>query len=170
MTLDDFLSRLDEVKRHNARWSAKCPAHADRSPSLSVMEGGKGILLRCWAGCTLNEICHSLGIEQKDLFYDAGLPRSQRLALKTPRLNLIARAFNFELAGFDLRSRARHILMVAKGFDVSTLREAEFDRALACIERAYADQARAELFEHVADTLRQRDFAERKAHEHTGAA
>lgn len=72
MMVDALISQLNGVRqRGNSRWSAKCPGHADRSPSLSVSQGDKGILLRCWAGCTLAEICSSLGITQQDLFYDA---------------------------------------------------------------------------------------------------
>lgn len=71
MTTDDFLSRLDGVRSRGTRWSSRCPAHADKSPSLSVSEGDKGVLLKCWAGCTVEEICRSLGIEQRDLFFDA---------------------------------------------------------------------------------------------------
>ena len=72
MTLEEFLPRLDAVRpRGNGRHAARCPAHADKNPSLSVSEGEKGILLRCWSGCTAAEICRSLGIEQRDLFFDA---------------------------------------------------------------------------------------------------
>lgn len=72
MTLDELLPRLDSVRqRGNGRYSARCPAHADTSPSLSISEGEKGLLLRCWAGCSVQEICASLGLQQKDLFFDA---------------------------------------------------------------------------------------------------
>lgn len=72
MTLDELLPRLDAIRsRGNGRHAARCPAHADKNPSLSVSEGERGILLRCWSGCTVAEICGSLGIEQRDLFFDA---------------------------------------------------------------------------------------------------
>ena len=73
MTFEDFLPRLDAVRsRGNGRHAARCPAHApDKNPSLSVSQGDKGILLKCWSGCTVAEICSSLGIEKKDLFFDA---------------------------------------------------------------------------------------------------
>ena len=68
MTLDAL---LPHVKQRGSRYSAICPAHADRTPSLSVSDGDKGVLLKCWARCTVEEICRSLGIEQRDLFFDA---------------------------------------------------------------------------------------------------
>lgn len=71
MTTTDFLSRLDSVRQRGSRWSACCPAHADNTPSLSISEGEHGVLVKCWAGCSLTEICASLGIKQRDLFFDA---------------------------------------------------------------------------------------------------
>lgn len=87
MTLDDLLPRLDSIRqRGNNRWSARCPAHTDKSPSLSVSEGEKGVLLKCWAGCIVEEICRSLGIEQSDLFFDAlDSNSSRRLAPASER-------------------------------------------------------------------------------------
>ena len=72
MTVDEFLPRLDGVRQRGpGRYSSRCPAHQDKSPSLSLSEGERGILLKCWAGCSLTEICASLGIKQRDLFFDA---------------------------------------------------------------------------------------------------
>jgi putative DNA primase/helicase len=38
-------------------WTARCPAHDDRSPSLSIRDGNDGkVLVRCHAGCTQPEV------------------------------------------------------------------------------------------------------------------
>ena len=37
--VDVVLSRLERVRRSGGSWVARCPAHEDRSPSLSVREG-----------------------------------------------------------------------------------------------------------------------------------
>ena len=51
-----------------------CPAHQDRSPSLSLSQGDDGrILLFCFAGCKIDDICSAIGLEVKDLF-----PRTDR--------------------------------------------------------------------------------------------
>ena len=72
MTTTELLSRLDSVRsRGTGKWSAKCIAHADTNPSLSIREGERGILLHCWAGCTLEAITQALNLSVKDLFYDA---------------------------------------------------------------------------------------------------
>src|SRR5690242_8949273 len=69
--LDDILGRLKAVKRSRSGWTARCPAHEDRRPSLSVREGDEGrILLHCFAGCTVEAIVAALGLELSDLFPD----------------------------------------------------------------------------------------------------
>lgn len=51
------------------RWSARCPAHDDRTPSLSVSNGNDGrVLLRCWAGCETLAVLRALGLSWSDLF------------------------------------------------------------------------------------------------------
>lgn len=79
MTTPELLSRLDGVRSRGAgKWSARCPAHQDKSPSLSVREGNKGLLLKCWVGCELTAIMGKLGLELTDLFYDSLPDHCQR--------------------------------------------------------------------------------------------
>ena len=70
MNCQALLDRLDAVRqRGTGRWSAKCPAHADQSPSLSIREVDDGrILIYCFAGCDVHAITAALGIELSDLF------------------------------------------------------------------------------------------------------
>lgn len=45
-----------------------CPAHQDRSPSLSISEGEDGkILLHCFAGCSFDEILGSAGLANQNV-------------------------------------------------------------------------------------------------------
>lgn len=88
MTADKLLSRLEGVRATGEdRWSARCPAHEDRSPSLSVRETGDGtVLLRCFAGCGAADVVAAVGLEFSDLFPPrtsaAGpLPRHMRPAM-----------------------------------------------------------------------------------------
>jgi hypothetical protein len=77
MTFDDFLSRFDKKQKSGAGWMVRCPAHADRTPSLSVKKTGHGyILLHCFAGCKTKEIVSSCGLTLADLspFADVDLP------------------------------------------------------------------------------------------------
>lgn len=65
-----LLDRLDRVRRvRSDSWVACCPAHADRSPSLSIRETRDGtLLLKCFAGCSVEAITHAVGLEVADLF------------------------------------------------------------------------------------------------------
>ena len=64
-----ILSRLEGVKKVGNGWVALCPAHDDHNPSLSIGVGSDGrILLHCFAGCSIEDICSALGIEVRDLF------------------------------------------------------------------------------------------------------
>lgn len=61
LKLETVLARLDGVRRHGAQWTARCPAHDDREPSLSVTTGTRGhVLLYCHAGCAFSEIRRAL--------------------------------------------------------------------------------------------------------------
>ena len=51
------------------RWLACCPAHEDRSPSLSIRELDDGrILIHDFAGCDTEAVLDSLGLTMADLF------------------------------------------------------------------------------------------------------
>ena len=58
--LDLVLQRLDGVRRSGSGWSARCPAHDDRHPSLSVTERDGTILFYCHAGCTQDAVIDAL--------------------------------------------------------------------------------------------------------------
>jgi len=116
MTLSDLLNRLDKVKQKGSEYKALCPAHDDKSPSLAVTEKDNKLLLKCWAGCSTEEITSALGIELKDLFTDSGLDPQQRkqyrqqkslkeyLELFDHELMIICQAVNIRLYTNQVRS------------------------------------------------------------------
>jgi len=66
--VEKLVERL-HAKRSGKGWIAKCPAHDDRKPSLSIDEGADGrALIRCHAGCDNTAILASLGMKPRDLF------------------------------------------------------------------------------------------------------
>jgi hypothetical protein len=66
-----LLSRLEAVMpAGDGRWYARCPAHNDRSPSLSVRETGEKVLLNCFAGCDPSDVLAAVGLEWRDLYPD----------------------------------------------------------------------------------------------------
>jgi hypothetical protein len=61
LAVEVALGRLDGVRRAGTGWVARCPAHADHLPSLSVGVGDDGrLLLHCFAGCAFDAIRASL--------------------------------------------------------------------------------------------------------------
>lgn len=68
MPAEDFLSRLSKVKGRNGSWTACCPAHDDKSPSLAIREEGGKVLLHCFGGCEVSAVVGALGMDMTDLF------------------------------------------------------------------------------------------------------
>lgn len=67
--LDTVLARLGGVRRSQRGWVARCPAHFDREPSLSIGIGAKGqVLLNCFAGCSFERIVEALDLSAADLY------------------------------------------------------------------------------------------------------
>jgi len=67
--INQVLDRLTYVRKNSKGWQARCPAHKDSSPSLTITEGNKGILIHCHAGCSITDVCNAMGIKKRDLFY-----------------------------------------------------------------------------------------------------
>ena len=70
MSADSLISLLEKVKKTgNGRWQARCPAHADKGPSLSIREMDDGrVLVHCFAGCSVHEVVQAVDLELSDLF------------------------------------------------------------------------------------------------------
>ena len=59
-----FIERLDCARQTGSgRWIARCPAHEDRSPSLSVRELEDGrTLIHCFGGCDVQAVVEGLDV------------------------------------------------------------------------------------------------------------
>ena len=69
MALNDILGRLEGVRGRDGKYMARCPNHADSTPSLSVNLGSDNrILLKCFAGCSTEDVVWSMGLQMRDLF------------------------------------------------------------------------------------------------------
>lgn len=67
-----LLSRLNGVKKQGERYIACCPAHNDKSPSLSLSRGEDGrALVHCHAGCEIREVLAAINMRLRDLFPDS---------------------------------------------------------------------------------------------------
>ena len=95
-----LLDRLDRVKQTApGRWIARCPAHADKSPSLSIRELDDGrVLVNCFGGCGAIDVLESLGLDWSALFppgrgeYTAspGIPARDLIALISEETTVVA--------------------------------------------------------------------------------
>jgi len=92
---------------------------------------------------------------------DSSTPPYSRPTPKPVRPDRRDLAFQFDVAALDRRLRAERILGAGRKLDAATMTNVELDRALGFVAQAHADLEQAGLFEHVADTLRERDFSER---------
>jgi hypothetical protein len=65
-----LLDRLENVRQTaSGRWLARCPAHEDRAPSLSIRELDDGrILLHDFGGCETSDVLAAIGLQLCDLF------------------------------------------------------------------------------------------------------
>jgi hypothetical protein len=75
MSAADLISRLDRCKQTSATsWLARCPAHEDRSPSLTITEAQDGrVLIHCFAGCDPESVLSAAGLDFNALFPDPPL-------------------------------------------------------------------------------------------------
>jgi hypothetical protein len=60
MTVEAVLARLQGVRRNGRGWRARCPAHEDHTPSLSINEREGKVLVHCHAGCLQEAVLAAL--------------------------------------------------------------------------------------------------------------
>lgn len=70
MGAEKLVERLEHCKATGSnKWMARCPAHQDNGPSLSIAEGSDGrVLVHCFAGCGALDVISAVGLEWSDLF------------------------------------------------------------------------------------------------------
>ena len=83
--MSEILSRLDGVRdNRNGNYQARCPAHDDKSPSLSLKLCDDGrILVHCHAGCEVESVCDALGLTLGDLMPDKPIDHHLRPVRRT---------------------------------------------------------------------------------------
>jgi hypothetical protein len=75
LSLDEVLLALKaHTRTSEGNYKAQCPAHDDRTASLSVKRGDKGgVLLKCFAGCSYQSIVSAIGLAPSQLMPPKGL-------------------------------------------------------------------------------------------------
>lgn len=124
----DVVSMLEGVKATGKdRWIARCPAHDDRGPSLSIRDTGDKLLLHCFAGCDALDVVHALGLKLSDLFADSPtfsgtrphskrLPAADKLALIEREVDVVA-------------------IIAARFLEDRTITEADWERLASAVSR-----------------------------------
>jgi hypothetical protein len=73
------LAHFEPLRATTHGWLALCPAHADRSPSLTLALGDDGrLLLHCFAGCDVRAIVTAVGLPMSSLFAESAPRRFWR--------------------------------------------------------------------------------------------
>jgi len=118
--INDLLNRLSKVRQTGAgKWISCCPAHEDKSPSLSVRQADDRILIYCFAGCSVDDVVSSVGMSLSDLMPESlghnkpfeGVPKYNKsdlfdvMVTETSIMVLAARqlALNVKLNPVDLQ-------------------------------------------------------------------
>ena len=111
MMANALLSRLDGVRQTGPnRWIAKCPAHDDRAPSLSIRELEDGrVLIHDFAGCCPADVLAAIGLRLSDLFHDKQDHHMPPTRSRVPLRDLVAlldhEALIVALVGADMIER-----------------------------------------------------------------
>jgi hypothetical protein len=84
------------TKLHKARatgrgtWIACCPAHEDKSPSMTIRELDDGrVLVHCFAGCGVQDILGSVGLEFDALFPPKPIDHAKPLRRPFPAADVL---------------------------------------------------------------------------------
>lgn len=82
----DMLSRFQKVRtEREGQWQVQCPAHEDRSPSLSISIGDVGWVFDCKAGCTAEAVMTAVGLRWPEMFRDSRNGNGNGSAPQLPR-------------------------------------------------------------------------------------
>ena len=68
---ENNLKHFQVIRRHGDTAQCRCPSHPDKQASLTISKGRKCTLVRCHAGCQLNDILRAAGLEKKDTLYES---------------------------------------------------------------------------------------------------
>ena len=111
-----LLERLPDAKRCGEGWLARCPAHDDQHPSLSIDEGADGrALVHCHAGCAPEKIVAAAGLTLADL-----MPAPPTIANKQNGKSRI-------VATYDYRDEAGKTVFQVVRYDPKDFRQRQSD-------------------------------------------
>lgn len=124
-----LLERLERVRPlGRGRWIAACPAHDDRSPSLSVRELDDGrVLLHDFGGCETGQVLTALGLGLTDLFDQPLTNTSGR-----PSRSRIPASDLLELVAYEIDTAGIVLMQIIRN---KSCNEAEWERLVQAVQR-----------------------------------
>ena len=101
-----------QPKQRGDKYEARCPAHEDNNPSLSISPGTEPdqVLMHCHAGCNIEDITAAIGLEPKDLY----TPKQRRSELT-------------ELEHYTYTDQHGNPVMRVHRFEPKTFRQSHFN-------------------------------------------
>ena len=99
----DIVRALGGKPRGN-RGEARCPAHSDRNPSLFIKDGEHGLILKCMAGCSTEEVVNALRALR--LWPEHNGPIQEPTQAEKEKLRKAKETFEEEEVHDDARKRA----------------------------------------------------------------
>jgi len=138
MSAEALLARLEKVRRIGAgKWSACCPAHPDKNPSLRIRELDDGrVLVRCFSHqCGFEDIVVAACVDMSEMFP----PSPPRREGYRPERQPFLPSDVFEIARFEVAVASLIACDLNKGRTVS---QQDYERLLVAWSR----------LEHIAET------------------
>jgi hypothetical protein len=142
MTAAALLEKLDAVRSTGPdRWIARCPAHADRSPSLSVRELADGrVLVHDHAGCDVRSVLTAVNLDFDDLFPAKAVDHHRPMERRAFHAEDVLRALKDET-----EVAAIICARITCGFEVD---RSEYDRLMVAVVRIANAAVAAGVDEH----------------------
>jgi hypothetical protein len=137
--IETLLSRLDGVRKSGKGWTAKCPAHADRTASLSIASGDDGrVLLHCFSGCSAGEVVAATGLQLGDLFVRCPTEEMTFVDRAVLKERLLRAQWRAALNALTLEARIVHLAAreIAARKELSPEDMRRLEKAVALIDSA----------------------------------
>ena len=71
------------AQRSQSGAQAKCPAHEDSKASLAIKQGDQGVVMKCHAGCKVEDIARAIDLRMSDLFDEPRAAKVERKIVAT---------------------------------------------------------------------------------------
>lgn len=140
MTAEAVTHLLHARPTGRGRWTAHCPAHEDRSPSLSIATGRDGrILVHCHAGCSTEAVLEAAGLRMADLYAGPSPTSAQARQFGAERARREDRDRTDRLKRGRMADRARKLGDVSEALAAMLVRTSDDDAGATALVRLYHD-------------------------------